>query len=46
MRQRPVILRRPAPAQSIESVLSVLLQILAVFEALYNVFTSLFSSAR
>jgi hypothetical protein len=45
MRHRPVILRRPAPAQSIEGVISFLLQLVAVFEALYRVFISLFGGA-
>lgn len=46
MRNRPVIPHRPAKAQSIAGILDVLLQILAVIEAIYNVFTSLFGNAR
>ncbi len=46
MRHRPLIPHRPAKAQSIEGILDVILQILAVIEALYNVITGLFGNAR
>ncbi len=46
MRNRPVILHRPAKAQSIESILDILLQILSVIEVIYNLFTGLFGGAR
>ena len=46
MRQRPVILRRPATAQSLEGIISIILQILSVISALYNVFSGLFGGVR
>ncbi len=46
MRNRPTLRRRPAPAQGITGIIDVILQILAVLDALYNVFTSLFGGAR
>ena len=46
MCNKNVILHRPAKAQSIEGIISAILQILAVFDALYNVFTSLFGNSR
>ncbi len=46
MRNRPVIPRRPAKAESLVGILDIILRILAVAEALYTLFTGIFSESR
>jgi len=45
MRHRPATLRRPAPAQSFQGIIGALLQIVTVFQAIYEMLAGLFGGA-